>query len=92
MRLKHTEITADDGGSPLWERSCVLCRHSVETQCGSVCRRHVERVSPVIGTVTFSKCSDQRGFGWLVTRVFGLCGSEGRHFEDNSVERKLREL
>lgn len=71
------------------DKHCVNCKHAQNTQDfggrHACCRapKNVERFDGVTGARVwrYHACKFQREDNWLVCRIYGLCGREGRWFE-----------
>ena len=52
--------------------------------------------NPVTGKVTekthANYCKVERSYGWVVSRLFFQCGREGRYFEQNELDNKVRKF
>ena len=61
---------------------CRDCKHSKGLYCtkkGYTCR--------ITGTVHNPPCTSERSGGKILSRLFGLCGKEGRFFEETLSAR-----
>ena len=65
---------------------CIDCEH----ESGLWCIKQKDKVSvnvvTGVETANLLTCSRQRIGGWLVCRIRGLCGKEGRWFEPKKEE------